>query len=184
MAKTNGTSATRARGKSGSPEQSHDNGISSNNQPGNPLIQALQVQVANATLLYLNYKHYHWQTFGPLFRDLHLLFDEFASAILITIDDFAERIRMIGGDPVADPTEMVRIATVKVASTKGVMRQMVAEADANEITVIREMRAGARLADDCDDPGTADIFARIVQIHEKHEWFLRDILEEGDGLVD
>ena len=182
MAKTNGSGATRTRSKVNTSEQGRE--ISGNNQPGDPLMNALQVQVANATILYLNYKHYHWQTFGPLFRDLHLLFDELATAVLATIDDFAERIRMIGGDPIADPNEMLRIATVKVAAAKGTMRQMVAEADANEITVIREIRDGARLADDCDDPGTADLFARTVQIHEKHEWFLRDILEEGDGLVD
>ena len=40
----------------------------------------------------------------------------------------------------------------------------------------------ARVADDHDDPGTVDLFSRHVQIHEKHEWWLRDILEKGDGL--
>jgi starvation-inducible DNA-binding protein len=115
---------------------------------------------------------------------MHLLFDEFATAVLATVDDIAERIRMIGGDPVADPTTMLQLATVKVAAPKGTMRQMVAEADTNVIGVIKEMRDGAHLADQSHDPGTADLFARIVQIHEKHEWFLRDILEEGDGLVD
>jgi starvation-inducible DNA-binding protein len=38
-------------------------------------------------------------------------------------------------------------------------------------------------ADEAGDPGTADVFTRFVQIHEKHEWFLRDLLERGDGLV-
>jgi starvation-inducible DNA-binding protein len=45
------------------------------------------------------------------------------------------------------------------------------------------MRAAVRLADEQDDPGTADLFAQIVQIHEKHEWWLRDILEKRDGLA-
>ncbi len=182
MAKTNGTSASRARLKASNESISQD--INNNNHPGSALLEALQVQVANATILYLNYKHYHWQTFGPLFRDLHLLFDELATAVLATLDEFAERIRMIGGDPIADPSAILKLATVKVAAAKGNMRQMVAEADANEITVIHEMRRAARLADNSDDLGTADLFTRIVQIHEKHEWFLRDILEEGDGLID
>ena len=158
--------------------------ISQSNTPGNPLVELLQQELANSMILYMNYKHYHWQTYGPLFRDLHLLFDELATAVLASTDDIAERIRMIGGDPVADPLVMVEIATVKVAAPRGTMRQMVAEADANLIGVIKEMRDGAGLADENHDPGTADLFARIVQIHERHEWFLRDILEEGDGLVD
>jgi starvation-inducible DNA-binding protein len=44
------------------------------------------------------------------------------------------------------------------------------------------MRKAARLADEHDDPGTVDLFSRTVQIHEKHEWWLRDIMRTGDGL--
>src|SRR5881296_359351 len=72
--------------------------ISRENVPDSTLVQSLQRQVANAFILYGNYKHYHWQTFGPLFRDLHLLFDEFAEATLAAADEMAERIRMIGQD--------------------------------------------------------------------------------------
>jgi len=34
-----------------------------------PLVQHLQRQVANAFVLFGNYKHYHWQTYPPLFRE-------------------------------------------------------------------------------------------------------------------
>jgi len=156
--------------------------ISKSNKPTNDVVEHLQRQLANAFVLYANYKHYHWQTFGPLFRDLHLLFDEFATEVLATIDDFAERVRMIGQDPVFRPDEVERLASVKVSNDAGNMREMVAEANANLLGVIKEMREAARVADDHDDPGTVDLFSRHVQIHEKHEWWLRDILEQGDGL--
>ena len=45
------------------------------------------------------------------------------------------------------------------------------------------MRRAVSVADEQDDPGTADLFTRAVQIHEKHEWFLRELLRTGDGLV-
>ena len=156
--------------------------ISKENRPTSDVVEHLQRQLANGFVLYANYKHYHWQTFGPLFRDLHLLFDEFATAVLATIDDFAERVRMIGQDPVFRPDEIQRLASVKVSADAGNMREMVAEAGANLLIVIKEMREAARVADDHDDPGTVDLFSRHVQIHEKHEWWLRDILEKGDGL--
>jgi hypothetical protein len=44
-----------------------------NNEPGVLVVKHLRKQVANAFILYANYKHYHWQTFRPLFRDLHPL---------------------------------------------------------------------------------------------------------------
>jgi len=157
--------------------------ISYENAPTNAVVEHLQRQVGNAFILYTNYKHYHWQSYGPLFRDLHLLFDEFADAVLTTADDFAERVRMIGQDPVSRPQEILTTASVKIAEHGQSMREMIEEADTNLLIVIQEMRDGARVADEQDDPGTVDLFSRHVQIHEKHEWWLRDILEKRDGLV-
>jgi starvation-inducible DNA-binding protein len=156
--------------------------ISQENKQDNKVVLHLQKQVANAFVLYANYKQYHWQTYGPLFRDLHLLFDEFATAVLETADEFAERVRMIGQDPVAGLRDMLDVASVKGSSRRLTMREMIEEADANLLIVIKEMREGCRVAADQDDPGTADVFTRFVQIHEKHEWWLRDILAKRDGL--
>jgi starvation-inducible DNA-binding protein len=153
------------------------------NRADSPVVQALRQQVANAFLLYANYKRYHWKTFGPSFRDLHKLFDGFADDVLQTIDPLAERIRMIGPDPPAHPLEWMELASVTAAATLETMRQMVEEANQNALVVIKEMRDGAYLADDRRDPGTVDLFSRLVQIHERHEWWLRDMLESGDGLV-
>jgi starvation-inducible DNA-binding protein len=40
---------------------------------------------------------------------------------------------------------------------------------------------GATIASDHGDPGTVDLLSRFVQIHEKHEWWARDILRMQDG---
>ena len=157
--------------------------ISRENRPDSDVVQSLQRQVANAFVLYSNYKHYHWQTYGPLFRDLHLLFDELAKGVLETVDEFAERIRMIGQDPIFGPQEVLDNASVKVAKSDLSVRQMIEEAKLNLAIVIKEMRDGAREAEEANDPGTVDLFSRTVQIHEKYEWWLRDILEKGDGLT-
>jgi starvation-inducible DNA-binding protein len=62
------------------------------------------------------------------------------------------------------------------------MHDMIEEADRNALIVIKEMRTGAKLADEHNDPGTVDLLSRFVQIHEKQEWWLRDILRKRDGL--
>ena len=156
--------------------------VSRDNTPDSPVVQALRQQTANAFVLYANYKHYHWQTFGPLFRDLHKLFDELAAEVLATVDELAERVRMIGQDPPAHLIESANLASVASAGHPSTMREMVEEAQRNLLIVISEMRKGARIADEHDDPGTVDLFSKSVQIHEKHEWWLRDILRTGDGL--
>ena len=158
--------------------------VSQENREDHPVVRHLQRQVANALVLYANYKHYHWQTFGPLFRDLHLMFDEFAKDALVTADEFAERVRMIGQDVQnVQLRQMQEAASVQSASANQSMREAIEEADANLLVIIREMREGAKAAEESNDPGTVDLFSKIVQIHEKHEWFLRDILKKKDGLV-
>ena len=156
--------------------------VSQENREDHPVVQHLQRQVANAFVLYANYKHYHWQTFGPLFRDLHLMFDEFAKDVLATADEMAERIRMIGQDPVTGLRRFEETAEVRTAAERQTMREMIEEADANLMVVIKDIRDAARAADDSNDPGSVDLFSKIVQIHEKHEWFLRQILKKQDGL--
>jgi starvation-inducible DNA-binding protein len=181
MANITGSSATaQKRGKALKETIAEE--ISRENTPDNPVVEHLQRQVANSLVLYLNYKHYHWQTYGPMFRDLHLLFDEVANQVLGSVDEFAERVRMIGQDPVVTPQEMLTAASVKVAAPDQTMREMIQEADANLLIVIKEMRAAVRAADEHDDPGTVDLFSKFVQMHEKHEWWLREILETRDGL--
>jgi len=167
-------SATRALAKD----------ITQENRADHPVVQHLQRQVANAFVLYANYKHYHWQTFGPLFRDLHLMFDQFAKEVLDTIDDLAERIRMIGQDVENVQLKQMQEAANVHSSVPGqTMREMIEEADANSLMVIKDIREAAKVADEANDPGTVDLFSKIVQIYEKQEWFLRQVLKKKDGLV-
>ena len=155
--------------------------ISHLNTADNPVTQQLQRQVANALLLFINYKHYHWQVYGAQFRDLHLLFDEFAGEAIELFDEFAERLRMIGQDPVFTLEQVQATGSVEMMSGKGHrdVRQMIEEADRNCICVIREMRETARQADDADDPGTVDLVSKAVREIEKQEWYFRELLR-GD----
>lgn len=158
--------------------------VTQENRADHPVVQHLQRQVADAFVLYANYKHYHWQTFGPLFRDLHLMFAQFAKEVLDTIDDIAERIRMIGPDIAnVQLKQMQEAADVHSTVPGQSVREMIEEADANSLVVIKDLRDGAKIADESNDPGTVDLFSKIVQIHEKQEWFLRQLLKKKDGLV-
>lgn len=149
----------------------------------NSVISALNRQQANTLIAYLNYKKYHWLTYGPLFRQLHLLFEEQGNEVFATLDELAERSLMLDGAPVADPEEYIPAASVKPSSGKLTVKQMIEEAIASHELIITEMHQDAETADEAGDIGTADLLTRIVQIHQKHRWFLKELLEKGDNLV-
>jgi starvation-inducible DNA-binding protein len=154
--------------------------ISRTNSASNPVVIHLQRQVANAFVLYANYKRGHWQAYGPLFRSFHQLYDELAADVLGTLDELADRLRMIGQDPIATPREVIEEASVTPASI-GSMRSMCEAANEQLLEVIRELREAQRAAVAAEDPGSAELFSRTVQVHERHEWFLRNLTKVDDS---
>jgi starvation-inducible DNA-binding protein len=147
------------------------------------VVKTLNREQANALVAYLNYKKYHWLTYGPLFRDLHLLFESQGGEVFDMIDELAERSMMLDGAPVADPAQYLPTATVKPSSGRLSVREMIEEAIATHELIIEEMHQDAEVATETGDIGTADLYTRLVQTHQKHRWFLKEILRKGDNLV-
>lgn len=151
--------------------------------PTGGVVATLNREQANALVSYLNYKKYHWLTFGPLFRDLHLLFEEHANQVHDMVDELAERALMLDGQPLSDPARYLPTATVTPSSGGKNVDEMLEEALANHDVVIREMHEDADLAGKAGDIGTADLYTRLVQTHQKQRWFLKELLRKKDGLV-
>jgi starvation-inducible DNA-binding protein len=131
--------------------------------------------VGNALVAWMNYKAYHWMLFGPSFHDLHDMFGEFADSVYATVDELAERLRMLDQDPPTTLTEICKCAVVKETSAKS-PHEMLVEALASTEIVIECMREGAEAAQAEDDPGTVDMFSKFVQIYEKQRWFIKQLL--------
>lgn len=63
-----------------------------------------------------------------------------------------------------------KAAALHSAVAGHLLREMIEEADANLFVVIKDIRDAARVADESNDPGTVDLFSRVIQIYKKHEW--------------
>ncbi len=138
------------------------------------VIDHLNAELASAIVLALNAKRYHWTVTGPHFRDYHLRFEELYTAADGTVDELAERIRMLGGTPIHAPAQIESLSKAKVSDPAKalVAEAMVKEALKNEEKVIGFLHEGIELAGKAGDPGTADLLTRFVQVHQKEAWFL------------
>lgn len=144
-----------------------------------PLVKALQKQIANAFNLYLNYKHYHWQTLGPFDRDLNIIFDEFANEVYSTVEMLAERVRMIDQNRVRI-RDFRENATIKPAKKGNNVRGMITEAEQNALKVISELRDLIKQVSEKDQI-LLNSLREILKMHEKHEWWLHYILDKRQG---
>lgn len=142
------------------------------------VIDHLNQELATAFVLSFNAKRYHWTVTGPHFRDYHLRFEDLYNAADGTVDELAERIRMLGGVPLHAPTQMAAQtkAVVSEPSVRLDPEAMLREALDNEERTVSLMHEGIELASQAGDPGTADLLTRFVQVHQKEAWFLREML--------
>jgi starvation-inducible DNA-binding protein len=144
-------------------------------------IESLNQLLADTIALRDLYKKHHWQTSGPAFEQLHLLFDKHATQQTDIADAVAERVQTLGGVTLA--------ATHDIAETTLVPRpprdreapedQMRRLLHAHEI-ILEEARAMARTASAAGDDGTNDlIVSQIIRTNELESWFVGEHLRHG-----
>jgi starvation-inducible DNA-binding protein len=151
--------------------------ISQTNRAEHPLVQHFQHLLASSVVLFLNYKQYSWGANGISFLQIHDVFAGFAESVKKSFDEIAERLRMIGQDPIVTLDEIGHLSHVKQSTTGSTDLQMLGEADANAILLIERIRKAIQVATESGDPGSAHLLAGCLRLHEKHEWILRQLLK-------
>lgn len=147
------------------------------------VIGLLNQDLADAYLLLIKTKKYHWDVIGPQFRTLHELWEEHYEAITINIDEFAERIRALGGYPLGTAESLLRHASIKEhPGDLPDANEMVSRLVVDHETVIRNLRSHIdQCSDEFHDEGTADFLTGIMEQHEEMAWMLRSFIE-GQGI--
>ncbi|NGM83029.1 DNA starvation/stationary phase protection protein [Paenibacillus sp. 7124] len=138
--------------------------------------QVLNRQVANLNVLYVKIHNYHWYVKGEQFFSLHVKFEELYDEVTEKMDEVAERLLSIKGQPAATLKEYLEIATIQEATGKEDTRAMVQSLIEDFTTIAEEVTEGIELAEESGDHPTADLFIKIRTDFEKHAWMLRSFL--------
>lgn len=137
-------------------------------------VSNLNQVLADTIVLRDLYQKHHWQTSGPTFYPLHLLFDKHREGQGELADELAERIMSLGGVCLAMPAD-VASATLIPSPPQGrepADVQLGRLLHAHEI-VLEEARAMARLADKAGDDGTNDLLiSGVIRTNEEQAWFV------------
>ncbi len=143
--------------------------------------ELLNVHLANAHVLYIKTRNYHWNVQSRRFAELHEFFEEQYDQIAAEIDELAERVRQLGVFAPGTMAEFLQLATLK--EEPGVVpapQTMIANLLADHESIIRALREDVEKTDDLDDEGTADFLTGLMEAHEKMAWMLRAHLVNED----
>ena len=133
--------------------------------------------LADTYTLYLKTHNYHWNVTGPLFRSLHLMFEEEYTEMWAAVDDIAERIRSLGEPAPGTYAEFSMMSSVKEREGVPAATEMVQDLVVGHETVVRTARALAKTAEGAGDLATADLATQRIDVHEKTAWMLRSMIQ-------
>ncbi|HEX7901127.1 MAG TPA: DNA starvation/stationary phase protection protein [Planctomycetota bacterium] len=135
--------------------------------------------LADAHVLYVKTRNYHWNVTGPHFNDLHKVFEAQYQALEGEIDEIAERGRAVGVKAEATLADFLKRARIKEypgeqLDAKGMLTSLLSDHE----TLARQLRKDVEAAEKNDDPATADFLTGLLEAHEKTVWMLRATLQD------
>ena len=152
------------------------NSIGIDSKKAKNLSKEMNQLLANYQLFYQNLRGLHWNIKGREFFELHIKFEEFYNDSVIKIDEIAERILTLEGEPLHTFTDYLKVSEIKEKKgiTNGVegVRLVVK----NFSRLIINERKILRLANEADDEGTASLMSDYISQTEKTLWMLNSYL--------
>ncbi len=138
--------------------------------------------VADAYVLYVKTKNFHWHVSGPNFRDFHEMLDEQSEQIFESIDPLAERARKLGQPTIHSLKEILSLASLTENEKDFVSPyDMLVELMNDNVAIAKSMREAHGICDDWDDVATASLIEQYLDETEKRTWFLFEAARAADA---
>jgi starvation-inducible DNA-binding protein len=134
---------------------------------------SLKNLLADSYTLYLQTHNFHWNVTGPMFNQLHLMFEGHYTELAIAVDDIAERIRSLDVAAPATYKAFAQLSSIEEVDGVPNSQEMVSILIKGHELVVRTCRAALAVAQGADDESSAALISDRMRIHEKTAWMLR-----------
>lgn len=135
-------------------------------------VETLEKVLAHTYALMLKTQNYHWNVVGENFKPLHELFGVQYEELFEAIDEIAERIRALGSKVEGTFANFQKLSKFKNGDKNLDSEMMLKDLIADHEALNHALKTGIKTAQGEGDEGTADLFIRRTQVHEKAVWML------------
>ena len=139
-------------------------------------VEKLNRLLADYQIFYQNLRGLHWNVKGQMFFALHEKFEEYYNGAAEVVDEIAERILMLGGQPLhtfGDYLETATLEQVKNVSEGKAAVESVLHADLFFLDSFKEI---LETASENNDEGTSALMSNWISETEKRIWMLESFL--------
>ena len=141
------------------------------------IAEGLSRLLADSYTLYLKTHNFHWNVTGPMFRTLHLMFEEQYTELSAAVDLIAERIRSLGFPAPGTYSEFAKLTSIPETTGVPDAQEMIRLLVEGQETVARTARSVFPAVEKASDEPSADLLTQRMQVHEKTAWMLRSLLQ-------
>ncbi|MCW0482399.1 Dps family protein [Gaoshiqia sediminis] len=150
--------------------------VEKSNMKNEVLVNGLNEFLADIQVFYQNLRGFHWNVKGSLFFVLHAKFEEYYNETSELADEVAERILMIGGEPLHAFSDYLKVASLPEVKNVSDGRKAVGVVIEQSAILLEKMHKLQSLAADHNDEATNALFSDMIGETEKRLWMLRTFL--------
>lgn len=137
------------------------------------LIKAAKIGFASQYTFYLKAHYFHWNVEGIHFQELHSLFETIYAEVYGTVDEFAEKIRSLGGYAPGSNSRFSMLSQIddetSVLPPEAMVQELLNDAD-NIVTILKKIYD---MAESAGEHGFSNFLAERMDAFRKHAWMLR-----------
>ena len=141
-------------------------------------IEALAQLLADMQVFYTNLRGFHWNVKGNLFYQMHAYFEDAYNAYATHIDDIAERILQLGGQPDSHFSTYLKVAKVQEQCSKCLDELGMAKNVLETYGFLLQEERTILLGLDDSDAATNDMLTSLIVEQEKAIWMLNAMLQK------
>lgn len=134
--------------------------------------------LASFQTYYQNLRGIHWNIKGKRFFELHVKFEELYTDATIKVDEIAERILTLGGQPLHTFDDYLKTSKVAVGKNITNDEESVRLIIASLSSLLKLERSILMLSDDAKDEGTNGLMSDFISEQEKTVWMMQSWLTE------
>ena len=143
----------------------------------NNIINNLNIFLSNLNVYYRKLQNYHWNIHGMDFFEVHAKLEEFYDKINTQIDEVAEHILIIGGQPLGSLKDYLSYTTITEAPNSKIKSHEVFVSITNDLNLLLEQVNGIKKeADEAQDYITSAFMDDFITDYSKILWMLRHVV--------
>lgn len=143
------------------------------------MIEELNKLLSNLNVFYRKLQNYHWNIKGNDFFTVHQKLEEYYDCVNKQIDEIAEHILVLGGQPLGRMKDYLQLSTIQEANNEKLTSDIIYKNVSADIAIIlKSVKDIKKLAEEKTDFGTSSLIDEYISDYSKKLWMLTQLQEK------